>query len=286
MNIPIGVLFGIIAMLGWGIADFFVVLAVRKTSVLRTLIWSQIVGLILFFLIFSFFFKLPEVSNAMLALFLITALAGTLGYLAFYKGFQLGKAVIVSPVAASWGAIAAILSMLFLGERLSTVQTVGVILAIAGTILASFKLHNLVKLNLNKLAAGAPYAIAAALGWGLFYFFIDILVEQFSWFIPIFFLKTVGVLYLLAYSGATGKKISFPKKAKLFIPLIGVLEAVAILSYGLGVTSEYTAIVAPVASTYTAPTIILASIFLKETLEANQKVGVISVLAGLVLLSL
>jgi uncharacterized membrane protein len=98
--------------------------------------------------------------------------------------------------------------------------------------------------------------------------------------------KIIGVVYLLSYSAATKKEISFPKDIYRFIVLIGALEVAAFLSYGLGITSDFTAIVAPIGAAFPVVTIILARIFFKEELELNQKLGVVSVMIGIVLLSL
>lgn len=286
MNIPLGIIFGIIAMVGWGTADFFVVKAVRKTNVFKTFIWSQIIGAVLLFLIFLIFFRLPIFSLATIGIILIASFLYTIAYLAFYKGLQMSKVSIISPVAACWAVVTVILSLIFLGETLTTLKSIGVGLAILGAVLVSFRLHDLLNLKLKNLAVGVEYAIIALLGWGVYFVFIDVLVNEFSWFLPMLFIKMVSVFYLLAYSGAKKENILFPKNVALFIILIGVLEVVAYLCYGIGVTSEHTAIVAPIGAAFPMVTIILARIFLKETLEINQKIGIISVLSGLILLSI
>jgi drug/metabolite transporter (DMT)-like permease len=286
MSIPLGIIFGIIAMVSWGTADFFVAKSVRKTSVFKTFVWSQIIGLILFILIFSLFFKFPILSFTTIGIILIAGFLGAVSYLAFYKGLQVGKVSIISPVAACWAAVTVILSLIFLNETLTALQAVGVGLAILGAVLVSFRMHDLFKLGLKNLATGIEYAIIAMLAWGIYFVFIDVLVAELSWFLPMLFIKTVAVLYLLIYSGAASRSISFPKNVTLFIILIGVLEVIAFLSYGVGVTSEYTAIVAPIGAAFPMVTILLARIFFKEILDINQKIGIVSVLVGLILLSI
>ena len=107
-----------------------------------------------------------------------------------------------------------------------------------------------------------------------------------GWFLPVFLIITTEVFYLLMYSGTTKKDISFPKNIALFVILVGVLEAIAFSSAGLGLSFEHTSIVAPIISAFSAITIILARVFFKEILELNQKIGIFFVLAGLVLLSI
>ena len=286
MTISLGILFGIVAMISWGVADFFVAKAVRKSGVFKTFIWTQIIGLILFLVIFSLFFKFPILSFKALILILIAVFVGFIPLLAYYKGLQIGAVSIISPIAASYAAIAVILSLIFLNETLTVLQAIGVSLAILGAVLTSFKFHDLTKLRLKNFATAVKYAIIAMLGWGVLVVLIGILVSELGWFFPVFLVKMLIVLYALSYAGAAKKNISFPKNAALFVILIGFLESIGFLAFGAGVSLEYTAIIAPVSSVYPAITIILAQIFLKEILDINQKIGIAFVLLGLVLLAI
>lgn len=281
-----GIVFGIIAMIGWGTADFFVAKAVRKTNVFKTFLWSQIIGMVLFLFMLPFFFKVPIFSFNTIIIILVTGFLGVVSYLAFYKGLQVGKVSIISPISACWVIVAVILSLIFLNEKLTTLQTIGVSSAILGTIFTSFKLRDLFKLRLKNSLTGIKYAIITLLGWGIEFLFISILVSRLSWFLPILLIKAVGIFYLLTYSSVRKQNISFPKNVALLLVLIGVLEVVAFLSYSIGVNSEYTAIVAPIVATFPMVTIILARIFFKESLEINQKIGIVFILIGLVILAL
>jgi len=285
MGIPLGVIFGVIAMFCWGTADFLVAKAVKKISVFKTFFWSQVIGLILFFLIFLLFFNFPITPSNIIIIILVAGFIGVMAYLAFYKGLQIGKVSVVSPIAASWSVITVILSLFFLKEKLTNIQFIGISLAIVGAVLVSFKSHDLLKLRIKNIAVGVKYALIALFGWGFFMFFIGIMVDKLGWFFPMFFIKIAMVFYLLSYSGLSKQDIKFPKNVYFFIVLIGVLEVIAFLSYGVGINYEYNSIVAPIGAAFPMVTIILARIFLKEKLEIIQKIGVISVLVGLVLLS-
>lgn len=168
---------------------------------------------------------------------------------------------------------------------LTALQTLGVSLAILGAVLTSFKLQDLMRLQLRSFGTGVEYAIIAMLTWGMLFAFIDVLVSELSWFLPVFFVKTVAVFYAMGIFPVAKRSISFPKKAALLVIVIGLLDFVGFLSYGIGLSYEYATIVAPVASTSPMVTILLARIFFQETLEMNQRIGIVSVLTGVVLLS-
>ncbi len=286
MNLPLGVLFGIIAMIGWGIADFLAAVAVRKTSVFKTFVWSQIIGLVLFFIAFSLFFNfsLPSLSSIVWLLF--AGFLGVISYLAYYKGLQVGKVPVVVPIASSWAAITVILGLVILHEALTKTQTIGVILAVIGTVLVSFRLRDLLGLKLKNLSIGVSYAVIAMLGWGVYFVPMKMLISELGWFLPIFFAKVISIFYLLPYLKLSKKDVSFPKNALILVLLIGFLETMAFISFGMGINSAYVSIVSPVAATFPVITITLARLFLKETIDFNQVIGIFSVLTGLVLLSL
>lgn len=284
--ISTGILFGLFAMIGWGISDFLAAKAVRKVNVFRTFLWSQGIGLILFFIIFSLFFEFPKLSFFNIALILISGLIIVISGSAFYKGLQVGYVSIVSSIASSSAAITVILSLIFLKEVLTGLQVAGVSLAILGAILTSFKLHDLVKLKFKNMAVGVEYALIAMVGWGVMMIFITMLVSELGWFLPIFLIKASVVFFTLIYLIITRKDISFPKNiTKILIPS-GLLESAAFLALGVGISLEYTSIVAPIASAFPVIAIILARIFFKEILELTQKIGVVTVICGLVLLSI
>lgn len=188
------------------------------------------------------------------------------------------------PVASCWAVVTVFLSLTLLHEVLTATQAVGISLAIGGAVLVSFKWKDLMRFRNHT--KGLKYAIIAALAFGSDFVVIDLLVSEIGWFLPIFLVCIITAFFLFAYSGAAKKDISFPKNILLFIILVGVLDTVAYLSYSTGVTSEYAAIVAPIGAASPAVSIILARIFFKEKLHFNQKIGAISVLAGLILLSL
>jgi len=286
MNIPFGVIFGIIAMLSWGTADFFVAKAVKKTDVFRVFLWSQVIGLILFFLIFLLFFNFPINFFDIAIIVLIAGLIQVIAYLAFYKGLQIGKLSIISPLAASWSVVTVILSLVLLNEKLAITQFIGVGLAIIGSVLVSFKFHDLIKLKIKNISKGVGYAVIALFGWGIGMFLIGVMISKLGWFFPMFFVKAVIVFYSFSYSGLSKREIKFPKNVFSLVLLIGIFELLAFMSYGLGINKDYNSIVAPISAAFPMVTIILARIFFKEKLEINQKIGVLSVILGLVLLSL
>lgn len=287
MDITFGIFFGLVSMLSWGASDFFIAKSVRGSGVLRAFLWAQIVSVTLLFSIFLYYYDIPKFTSYTIALIFTAGTLGVVSNLSFYKSLKVGKVCIVMPVASCWAMITVVLSMIFLGESLDMAQVLGIVFAIFGAALVSFRFSDLKKLDMKKHAnKGVEYAVVAAFAYGTNFVLIDVLVSEVGWFLSILFIEIIVVSLLLFYSGAMKSDISFPKNVFQFVVLVGILDATAYLSYGIGVTSEFGSIVAPIAASSPAISILLAKIFFKEELEINQKIGIVSVLAGLVLLAL
>jgi transporter family protein len=64
-----------------------------------------------------------------------SSISGALGLLAFYLALDRGKASVVVPFVSVYPVIAAGLALVFLNERLTALQAVGVALALLGVVL-------------------------------------------------------------------------------------------------------------------------------------------------------
>jgi drug/metabolite transporter (DMT)-like permease len=76
-------------------------------------------------------------SLPFLGLALLAAVTGGLGWIAYFFAFERGPLAVVQSVTASYTALAALLSMVFLRERLSFARVLGVGLVVAGGALLS-----------------------------------------------------------------------------------------------------------------------------------------------------
>lgn len=284
MNISLGILFGLISMISWGVSDFFVTKSVRGCIAIKALFWSQIVALIIMLPIFLLFFTMPEFSSQIFALFFLAGIFTVISNLAFYKGLRIGKVSIVMPIASCWAIVTIFISIAFLGELLTKTNALGAIFAIIGVILVLFRKNNSAKSK--DSSKGISYAIISAFAYGINFVIIDLLANEIGWFLPIFFIGIINAFLLIIYAGFRKSNLSFPRNIFSFVILVGVLDTIAYLFYSTSVTMELGAIVAPIAATSPAISILLAKIFFKEKIRLSQKIGIIFVLAGLVLLSL
>ncbi|MCD6367952.1 MAG: DMT family transporter [Candidatus Aenigmarchaeota archaeon] len=287
MEISLGILFGLMAMIGWGLADFFAKKTVEKIGDFKTLLWTQIIGLAVltaFYFPFGhgFIYRFIDIMT-----FVIIGLSGSSAYLLFYRALKKGQVSVLSPIQASWVIVTIIISLIFLKESLNFLQSIAIIIIVVGILLVSFKYKDLKKFKLDNLLPGVSEDLISMGIWGVNFAIIGFLVSKFNWFVPMFFLRVFMVLSLLSFSGVKRMNITFGKREVIpWLILIGLCDAMAFIGFGLGTSTTYISIVSPVAASFPLVTIILARIFLGEKLDINQKIGVIGILIGLIILSL
>ncbi len=286
MSLLLGVILGIICFVGFGLSDYFGALSSRKIGAFQSVIVSRIFSLAIMLIIFLSFFSLPYLSNYNIALLAITSLLLLLGYICFYKGFKVGKVSIVSPISNSAVLVTLVLALLFLSYNLTNFEAIGIVLIIIGTILASFELKELKKLNFKVAVRGVWYAFGAMTFWGIGSFLVILLVNSLGWFIPIFLIYVFYFAYAVVYALSLKVKFTNLKPALPITALTGILATVGFLAYSVGIVLNYTLIVLVLLGAAPTLTVALALTRLKEKLEINHKVGIALILISLVLLAL
>src|SRR6185437_6700344 len=133
MNIGSGIAFGLVAALCWGVADFCARGSSRTGGTFLTLFYVEIIatfGLLLLALPFGLI-SFAHAAMGIVALAILINLAILGGAALLYRAFAIGTLSLVSPIAASFAAITALLSLLT-GERANPLQLVGIVLTVAG----------------------------------------------------------------------------------------------------------------------------------------------------------
>ena len=285
-----GIIAGVLSMFFWGSALFLAALAARKIGNVLALFWMQVFGFLtgsIYFLINVNSFSFKEVPGQIPILIAIAALQ-VIANLGFYKGAEKAQISLVTPISAAWGLIVAILSVIFLGEILEINQIFAIILIVAGIILLSINVQELLKLKKVNLLVGVKEGVIAMLGWGVSLFLLVYPSKDLDWFLPAYTFRFFVLIILSAYILSSIKTFK-PKSKKFPLALllaIGVFDMAGFLSYSYGVSTEHASIVAPIGSAFAVVTVLLAQIFLKEKMKLGQIVGIIGVVLGLILISI
>ena len=280
----LSILSGIAGMFGWGIYDFLGGVFTKQIGPFKSFFWSQLAGLLSGLLLFFVFTVSLNIPALVLILLPIAAILYSAGYLFFFKGFELGNVSIVAATMNLWAVFTMLFAFLFMGQRLSTVQTLGVFMIISGVTLASLNWSDIRKQKF-QLSAGIKETVAGAFFFGIFWNISEIITEEIGWLLTTLFVKFGIVLFLLLFSFLFKRELVLmkaSKKIKYMVGLMGIIEAgaVAIVNYGL--TMGDAILITPISSALSIVTIILAIIFLREKVTKLQGLGILAAIAGIV----
>lgn len=280
------ILFSLIAFVGWGTADVLGGLVSRKIGGYSSAVWSYILSIV----IASFYvpFALQELNNitsTTVVWLLILTPIGIIPLISLYEGIKVGSASLVGTIAGAFGGLVVILSVMFLGERISFYQTISILTIIVGLLLSSLDLKSF-KIKQLLSDKGIPYALTAFIIWGIYFTFVKIPIKNIGWFWPAY-LSWWGFPLVFVFMKLKKIKLLFPKsKNQIWLMLTNaLLLTAALFAFNFALANGLTAVVAPIASSYPVLFAVLAYFVFKDRLSKQQIVGVVITLLGIVTLS-
>ena len=280
----LSILSGIVGMFGWGIYDFLGGVFAKQIGPFKSFFWSQLAGLISVLLLAFVFTTSINIPIFVIILFPIAAIVYSAGYLFFFKGFEIGNVSIVAATMNLWAVFTMLFAFIFMGQRLSTIQTLGVLMIISGVTLASLNWSD-IRNQRFQLSSGVKEAVLGAFFFGIFWNISEIISEEVGWLLTTLLVKFGIVLFLLIFSFLVKREIGLTKttvKTKYAIVLMGIIEAgaVAVVNYGLTIGDAI--LITPIASALSIVTITLAIIFLKDKVTKLQGLGMVTAIVGIV----
>ena len=280
----LSILLGIGGMFGWGIYDFLGGVFSKQIGSFKSLFWSQLAGLISILLL-AFTFK-TEINIPILAIILspIASIVYSAGYLFFFKGFERGNVSIIAATMNLWAVFTMLFAFIFMGQRLTTTQTIGVFMIISGATLTSIDWGSITNQRF-QLSLGVKEAILGAFFFGIFWNISEIISEEIGWLLTTLLVKFGIAIFLLIFSLAVKQEVGLIKsstKTKYAILLMGIIEvsAVALVNYGLTIGDAI--LITPIASALSIVTITLAVIFLKDKISKLQGFGIVMAIVGII----
>ncbi len=275
----LGIVLALTAATGWGSADFLGGLWTRRLSIFPVAAISQGVGLL-----FAFGLVLatgePAPPAHILGLGLVAGVVGMVGLAALYSGLAIGPMGVVAPIAAM-GAVVPVAVGLARGERPSLVQLAGVVLAIAGVILAA---RHRDEAGARVRPRAVLLAIAAAVSIGVLVLLLhDIGAQRAIWAVLV---VRVGALTMLAMPLlAVRPSFAMGGRALGTLVVVGLLDSGANLLFVLASQRGLLSLIAVLGSLYPVATVLLARGILGERLGRVQVFGVVMALTGVALIA-
>lgn len=276
------VFLGISSGLCWGLADFLGGLQARRISALAVTLWSQLAGGLGLLLVLITLQEPPPVSALLWG-----AAAGVFGgtaLLLFYRGLALGAMTVVAPISAS-GVLVPVLVGLALGERPGRLATLGIGVTILGILLVSLQERARAG-DEYRARAALPLALGAAMGFGLFYVFVDRGVTgDFSPLWAIAGARAGSLTTLLLILSVGRQSAPWPGRLAWPVALVGILDTSANALFAYATTRGELGVASVLGSLYPVTTVLLGRFVLREHLTSLQTVGILLALTGVGLIS-
>jgi DME family drug/metabolite transporter len=218
---------------------------------------------------------------------LLVILAASILFQLFYYSLYRGQVSLTATVIAAYPVITMLLSHIFLGERLSRPQYLGVALIIFGGVAVAFPRR--------KQARGIEgfswllWALAGALSIGAGDFLSKLSINQIGSYSHIFFLALAamglsGANYLIDKPGRP-RPVFFSRG--FLTSFLGIsLNLAGALCFLLALGHGPISLISPVSSVYPALLALLAVRFLKDRVSTMQGIGIGVITGGLVTIGL
>ena len=266
------------ASLAWGVGDFLGGVKSRVLPALTVMAVSQPFGLVALGIAVAVRGTGPDGWDVCWAC--LSALLGTIGLAAFYRGMAAGAMSVVAPIAAVAAGVPVVWGVLG-GDRLSFLQAIGIAFALGGSVIASLERHG----EGTRVAAGVGWAALAVVGFGGYFVPMHAAATH-DWLWPAFLFRCTSVT--LVWSVVLARR-SWPRRLR---PHWAALVAIGFLDTGgnalfaaASSTHGLLSVVSVLASLYPVVTVLLARLVLGERVQRTQEAGVIAVLAGVVLIT-
>jgi drug/metabolite transporter (DMT)-like permease len=270
----LGTVFALLSAAAWGTGDFSGGVAVKGTDHFKVTFVMTVPGIvILAFLAFAFHEPFPPVADLLWAA--AAGATGVYGIASLYRGLSIGSAAVVAPTAAVLGAgIPMAFGSVFLGLP-GRARLLGFFLAMIGIWLVSRPAES----GHDGYDKGLGHAIVAGTCFGGYFIFMG-QVEHGLVFGPLTCAKLTSIVVVIAILSFRRESVPglFGNRMAL---LAGFFDAGGNAFYMLARQYTRLDVAAVLSSMYPLVTVILASLVLRQKVNAAQWCGVALCLAAI-----
>lgn len=262
------VVFGLLASLGWGVADFGGGLASRRAPVLGVLLGSQLASLAVGLPLLLIFGREPAMRPQDLAISVAGGVLGATGLALLYRGLSVGRMGVVAPLAAVLTATLPV-AFGFVTEGIpSFLAIIGIGFAAVSVVLVSRA-----PAEPDGRPSGLKYGLAAGAIFGLFTVAASQLADD-QILSPTIVIRVASVTVITAWILLRPQPWRVDRRLWPALVAIGVVDMSSTASYLSAIAVGPLAIAAILASLYPVVTTILAALVLKERIRPIHAAGI------------
>jgi drug/metabolite transporter (DMT)-like permease len=288
-----GILLGLLTALTWGGADFIARFATHRIGALRSMLYMQLIGFFLLSLLLPALGSWGHLADGSgwqpWAWGFLAGCFNAVSCLALYRAFEIGKMAVVAPLSASYPALTLLLSWMT-GDRLSIVRIAGIICTLVGVVVVAGGEKTPDENDtaaVQRSGRGIGWAIFAAVGFAVLFWLLGIrIIPRVGAIQTVWMIRLTSTVLTAAAILIARQPMRLPRGEVRWMVLgMGVFDTGAFVLSNLGMKMEQVAVISVLGSLYGAVTVGLAAIFLREHVSRWQWMGIVTIFAGIFLIS-
>jgi drug/metabolite transporter (DMT)-like permease len=279
------ILFGLVSALLFGASDVFARFAGRSTGVIRSIFYGHTMAAVALS-VAVLWLGIPQAPGSAWLAQLCANVLSLAATACLYRALTVGRFGVVSPIAATYGGVSALLSLLS-GEALSMLGWLGIATTFGGGLLAATPRRSTAAHVASEPAGtGAVLATIAAVLYGVsFWWQGRYSVPALGALIPTWTYYSMGSVFALSWECLRGPKWTRPTSLQLQLALgTSGIACIGSLALAAGQLTGYVAIATLLSALASAVTVLIARAVLKEDVPVHGWIGLALVIAGLVAL--
>jgi drug/metabolite transporter (DMT)-like permease len=266
----------LVTALAWGTAELLMLRGARRLKPLGLARWLMVAGTLMILPIALFTGPLPSLRDVPYAV--APALFALGGSLAYFRALSAGQLTIVSPTVATSGGFAALVAILFLGERFSLLGMIGLSLGVVGVVVATY-------VRGGGRAEGVGWAVVGAVLLGVYTVALAASTERIGPVGSVAAYRVTGLVVLWAAAPFAKGPLGLPRADIGLVLGAAAIETVGFAAFTTALDLGPVAIVAVIAAQFSTVAVVLAAVVLHERIHRYQWVGVAMMIGSTTMLA-
>ena len=278
-------IYGLVAALGFGLADFEGAIAGRRIGSLWTVILGQTLSAIVMTIVLVSTDTSASVLGPFLGFVALNGLCAAAAYQTHYRALELGPVAVVSPIGSAYAVIGVLLAVVFLGERPGVLALIGSLVTVAGVALVSTDLREL-RAGLHSVARGVPWALVSTVSFGVAGFLLGYLSQQAGWVAGLWASRMAQVVCYIPLAVVARSHLPRirDRRGLTFAFIAAVADIVGVIGLSVGSERGFVSITLAASAVFPLVAVVLSFLILHERLVMNQYAGIALVVVGLLML--
>ena len=191
----------------------------------------------------------------------------------------------MAPIAGTAPLVTVILSTLFLSVVLTPFQWFAILLVLIANVAISVDLKSWQNFKFIQTSNGIPLALAAAIGWAMFFFFLVPVADRLGPWLSAFLVELGVAIAAGIHLKITSQKINYRKAFSWPVISNGIFIAIGTLAFTIGISYYNVGIVVTLGQSSALITILLGVWIYKEHLTLKERVLSLIMIIGVALLT-